>query len=605
MKTSFFFNRNLFVSICLAIFFLNLSTVSAQFEETIAPTTTQYEEAVDGKQIPMTSHFMMLSNTHEYGQDVIALTELDACAAGSIVQRTIVWMPGSTNKYHARSLEVVLTAAGAAAGYWITGYEINGAGDKRLVLIQTNLGGFPICVRYLENRVGGAVAYDEEGVSLERQPNGDIIVIGHSVQRVAAPAIPIHRMIAARFPAACNPPIWSFRYNQPANTHLIPEESCNGVRITGNPPVTTLVVAVTGKTIGTSGTVRTFASNINAATGVEFWRRVYNSGGIKDEGLDIVQDPAAPRKYMIVGRSTNAGGITALWVLNVASNSGALTANTAALYTATGGGSISGTDVCLSTVGNRAVIAGRVDIPNTAGTFNNRAFMARLPFTNCANLEWFKYYVASTPVATGSESVVPVTAPCATAPPGYFMTTGGLPTNSGWIANGAHPVYTDVLGDHGLIDCPTPNWQYSKVCVGTSVTMAKTKTVAPWIQGQMGWEILQSVIAACDGILPAPKPAGNDRDQFASNFNQNSTLNIYPNPTTAGQVLNLNFTSTTDGEANLMMFDLTGKMVFEKTKQVENGRLSTEIETNELAPGAYFLKLRTAEGIKTAKILVE
>lgn len=596
MKSSIFSLNTLLY--CLIFSLLSLPKSQAQlFEETISPTATTPELAVDGKQIPLTDHFIMVSNTFQYNTNLIALSELDV--NGVPVQRSVVWMPGSTNQYFARSIEVVLTAAGAAAGYWITGSELS-ANSRRLILIQTTLTGVPICVRYLDNTSNGVVNFDEEGVSLERQSNGDVIVIGQSLQRPTPNTPATMRFIAARFPAACAPPVWSFRYFAPANYHLKPAESCNGLNTAQNVPV----VAITGRATDPNGNSRTFGAMLDAATGNEIWRRIYNSGGAKDEGTDIVQNPAN-KKYMIVGRTTFAGSPEQLWVFNVAGGTGALAANTGAVYSIAGGGGMSGQDVCLSTAGNRAIIAGRCQVLNTAGGFDDRAFLIRLPFTNCANLEFFRHYQASTPVAAASESVVPVVAAGAAAV-GYFMTTGGFPSNSGWTVNGAHPIYTDINGNIGFADCPTPTNQYVKTCTGTGVTLAKTKVAAPWVQGQLGWEIIITAIAACDGVLPAPKPAGNSKPR--SNDSQifgSDEFKTFPNPIAAGQILTIQATILEESKISIQLFDLAGKLILEKNENAQIGRLTHELETNELATGTYFLQIRTKNGVRTSKILVE
>lgn len=548
------------------------------------------EDAWDGKQLPTTDHFAMLSNSDAFGPTRVALTELDV--TGAIVMHCLIFDPANPgDKLIGRSLELELGANGQATGYYVTGAMV-GASGSRLVIFRTTLTGAPTWVRYLPNTANGAVAYDEIGMSLERQSNGDIIVVGRSKHLATG----TQRMIAGRF-TPTGGLVWMNRYNPPANTHIIPAESCNGLRTNQN----VAVIGVAGQYIDAQSNIRTFGSCIDAATGSELWRRYYNSTLASDEGFDIVMNPAN-KKFMIVGRATTTAGQNNLWVVNVPTSNGALAVGASTVYSL-GADDLVARDVSLGTTATRAAIAGYHKYTNSNGVVETRAILMRLPFTNGANPDWIRRYDASSPIGSGSESVVPVTATAA-AVAGYFITTDGLPTNAGWAAHGAHPIYADANGNHPYGECPITTLQVGKVQQGNNATLAKTKNAVDVTPYQLICQQLQAAIAACntDGVPPLGGEGDERRESDNSlTINASTPVSIAPNPVAAGQMFNVTFAAT--GKAELALFDLTGKLIWH-TNAENDGETTLQISTQGLAAGTYLLRLQTAEGLQTARVVV-
>ena len=572
-------------------------TLSAQplFEENIAPSPNIPEDAWDGKQIPTTPNFVMLSNTMQYGRDLIALTILNPM--GAIIQRTVVWdVPNTTAALYGAAVDVDLNTAGMPAGFFITGTRlINGLSE--MIVIRTDMAGFPTWTQSLPVfNAAGLVQFRDAGVSLERQPNGDVVAIGKSMDLSGN----LSQMIAARFTAG-GALVWSRRYrtgNSPGS--IIPAESCNGMA--GNPLVQ--VVAVTGAYVTglAPGVTHTFASCINAATGTELWRCTYNSGLASDEGYDIVQKPTSG-PFMIVGKASTAAGPANLWILNVTASTGALPAGASTYYT-TGVGDIVGRDVCLNSLGNRALIAGMLDRP-VAGTFTLNAFLMQISFGNCASPNWTKVYTASTPNTAGTESVnqVVVAGPNVA---GYILTTDGLPQSWGGATQAAHPIYVDVAGNHPYGgDCPIVNMTVTKTCAGTRTNLQKPKVNYPWMPIALNWEILVNAMAICDGVLPAPLAGSEDRNENDPVIEITPGVKVSPNPAAAGENLQIVLEGYAES-ITLSLFDMTGRKLIENDLgfDPEGESISYALPTENLAGGTYILQVRSGQKLNTVKIVI-
>lgn len=584
------------VAVFFAVFFIFCSAhLQAQplFEESIAPSMTIPEDAWDGKQIPTTSNFVMLSNTIQYGHNLIGLTILNS--SGGIVQRTVVWDFSNTSaSLFGTSIDVDLTATGSPAGFFITGARVVN-GQSQMFVTRTDMAGMPTWTQSLPiANTTGTIQFRDGGISIERQPNGDVVAIGRSTDLTSN----LGQMIAARFTAA-GALVWSNRYRS-GNVvgSIIPAESCNGNA--GNPLVQ--VVAVAGAFVNAAGVRRTFGSCIDAATGVELWRTYYSSGLTSDEGLDIVQKGTSG-VFMMVGRATNGASPATLWILNLTANTGALPAGASAYYTSNG--ELIGRDVCLSTTGSRAVIAGTYNRP-AAGAFVNNAFLMQISFNNCAVPNWTKVYTASSPNPIGTENVTPVIAGSSSVA-GYFLTTDGNPQTWGGGNPGAHPIYVNTAGNHPYGgDCPILTLPVTPTCVGTRTNLQKVKTAYPWTPVTLNWEILVNVRAACDGVPPAPLTSPDERSEGAAIVEIAPGVTVSPNPAFVGENLQV----VLDGYADnivLSLFDMTGRKLIENNLgfDPEGESLTYTLPTEKLAGGTYILQVRSGQKINTVKIMIK
>ena len=89
-------------------------------------------------------------------------------------------------------------------------------------------------------------------------------------------------------------------------------------------------------------------------------------------------------------------------------------------------------------------------------------------------------------------------------------------------------------------------------------------------------------------------------NNIGSNFN--SSLNVYPNPTSGKFDLTLSNIDNVNGE--LSVYDMTGRRVF--TQKVEAaGFYSTSIDLSGYAKGLYTVQVRTENGVASKNISVE
>ncbi len=83
-------------------------------------------------------------------------------------------------------------------------------------------------------------------------------------------------------------------------------------------------------------------------------------------------------------------------------------------------------------------------------------------------------------------------------------------------------------------------------------------------------------------------------------FNDNMSLNVYPNPNTG--VFTIEINSNTQLNAEIFIHSVDGKLVY-KSLMDGNGFISKTINISDLANGIYYLKVSSKDSIKTYKLI--
>ena len=83
--------------------------------------------------------------------------------------------------------------------------------------------------------------------------------------------------------------------------------------------------------------------------------------------------------------------------------------------------------------------------------------------------------------------------------------------------------------------------------------------------------------------------------------NAEEKLNVYPNPNQGEFDINLNLEKST--ELKVMLYDLSGKLIFEERKSGFIGIYNRKIELRAHPQGMYFLSVSTNGNVVTEKIL--
>ncbi|UTW67340.1 T9SS type A sorting domain-containing protein [bacterium SCSIO 12643] len=95
-----------------------------------------------------------------------------------------------------------------------------------------------------------------------------------------------------------------------------------------------------------------------------------------------------------------------------------------------------------------------------------------------------------------------------------------------------------------------------------------------------------------------------DNDSWAD-FNDNkeiSNVKLYPNP--VNMVSKLTFDMPANGSVNVMIYDISGKVIRNEKKNFAKGNVSYEINSVDMPAGTYFVSLRSGEFVKQAKFVV-
>lgn len=79
---------------------------------------------------------------------------------------------------------------------------------------------------------------------------------------------------------------------------------------------------------------------------------------------------------------------------------------------------------------------------------------------------------------------------------------------------------------------------------------------------------------------------------------------FYPNPSKSG-IVNLDYTSQTDDEISITVFDVTGKLVVNQIQQVSNGDNNLSFDFSELNTGIYIVKIGDERNPTHRKLIIE
>jgi PKD repeat protein len=80
-----------------------------------------------------------------------------------------------------------------------------------------------------------------------------------------------------------------------------------------------------------------------------------------------------------------------------------------------------------------------------------------------------------------------------------------------------------------------------------------------------------------------------------------NSLRLYPNP--VRETLNLDLELTTDGLVQFSIIGLDGKRHSNTQQQLLSGEQNVKLNTNELAPGIYFVRMQTQNAVKSLKFV--
>jgi hypothetical protein len=87
-----------------------------------------------------------------------------------------------------------------------------------------------------------------------------------------------------------------------------------------------------------------------------------------------------------------------------------------------------------------------------------------------------------------------------------------------------------------------------------------------------------------------------------NNTSKETALIISPNPSNGSFQLQLD---GVNGATNIVIYDLTGKIIYEQVLQTNNAKLVKEINMTEFPAGLYFVRTKSGNDVVNKKIVVE
>jgi len=85
-------------------------------------------------------------------------------------------------------------------------------------------------------------------------------------------------------------------------------------------------------------------------------------------------------------------------------------------------------------------------------------------------------------------------------------------------------------------------------------------------------------------------------DSLINKCNEMEYMRVFPNPVVSDQNINLRFTTSYNGIAQVMIFKMNGQKIFIKSVHVKSGANEMKIEIKNLINGSYFINLLGSKG---------
>ncbi len=137
---------------------------------------------------------------------------------------------------------------------------------------------------------------------------------------------------------------------------------------------------------------------------------------------------------------------------------------------------------------------------------------------------------------------------------------------------------------------------YNYNVITSSMRIATLGNGSAIVQGDIDLLVGSMVAAAENGQFPPAPPTAIE----TPNFNQlNSFVTLYPNP--AKELVNIEFTNT-KGNTNIVVLDITGKILFDKNIDSSNGLYTLNVSNFDR--GMYIVKVRVGNTTSTKKLLL-
>ena len=155
---------------------------------------------------------------------------------------------------------------------------------------------------------------------------------------------------------------------------------------------------------------------------------------------------------------------------------------------------------------------------------------------------------------------------------------------------------TNLTGSYTL------SWLYPNPSVATYVLGGgnSTQLILDWITGSGPVQVTAS--NACGNQTRTSTWANSCREGEQS-VAGNRQLAAYPNPTTG--IINLEFTSENDGDASIILMDISGRIILSQNISVIKGLNQSQLDLTKVAKGVYMMNVNAEGGTGKVKIVVE
>jgi hypothetical protein len=158
-----------------------------------------------------------------------------------------------------------------------------------------------------------------------------------------------------------------------------------------------------------------------------------------------------------------------------------------------------------------------------------------------------------------------------------------------WNSSGVDVVIIQLLKNDTAVE------KFAEVLATTNFYVVPDSLLTPFNEGQV-YKIKLTASNFKPLVSTSPAVFSIERSTGVGELLSSSALSVYPNPSNG--LVSVDISKLTTGSANLVIMDITGRVILEKNMQ-------TSTHINLTQQGIYFVKLQTENGSVVKKLIIE
>ena len=142
-----------------------------------------------------------------------------------------------------------------------------------------------------------------------------------------------------------------------------------------------------------------------------------------------------------------------------------------------------------------------------------------------------------------------------------------------------------------IVEQSTDNINFHSIASLSTTNSSGGNLYTKEIVQPIGMSYYRLKIEQANGLIEYSKT-----DSLINKCNEIQYMRVFPNPVVSDQNINLRFTTSYTGIAQVMIFKMNGQKILSKSVQVKSGANEMKIEIKNLINGSYFINLLGSKG---------